>query len=239
MKLLDLTLPTPAQNLACDETLLDWCEGGGGEEVLRFWESPAYFVVLGYTKPWEREADTSACEQADVPILRRSTGGGTVLQGPGCLNYSLLLRIGDNEGLKGITETNRTVMERHRAALESLLAESITVRGVTDLVWRGRKFSGNAQRRRQKCLLFHGTFLLDFDLPLIEKYLRQPEQQPAYRENRPHRDFIGNLGLSAAKVKSALQSTWGAAVRLETMPYDEIADLAREKYADPVWTRKF
>ena len=48
MKLLDLTLPPPAENLAYDEALLNWCESGDGEEVLRFWESPEYFVVVGY-----------------------------------------------------------------------------------------------------------------------------------------------------------------------------------------------
>ena len=37
MKQLDLTLPSPAENLACDEALLDWCEENGGEEILRFW----------------------------------------------------------------------------------------------------------------------------------------------------------------------------------------------------------
>jgi hypothetical protein len=38
MKLLDLTLATPADNLACDEALLNWSETGEGGEILRFWE---------------------------------------------------------------------------------------------------------------------------------------------------------------------------------------------------------
>ena len=48
MKVLDLTLPTPAENLACDEALLDAAESGAGGEALRFWESPVHFVVVGY-----------------------------------------------------------------------------------------------------------------------------------------------------------------------------------------------
>ena len=48
MFLCDLTLPTPEENLACDEALLDLCEAGGAGELLRFWEPPSYFVVLGY-----------------------------------------------------------------------------------------------------------------------------------------------------------------------------------------------
>src|SRR5947208_2305701 len=46
MHLLDLTLPTAAENLALDEALLLAAEGGG-PEVLRLWENPSYAVVLG------------------------------------------------------------------------------------------------------------------------------------------------------------------------------------------------
>ena len=30
-------------------------------------------------------------QKDNIPVLRRSSGGGTVLQGPGCLNYTLIL----------------------------------------------------------------------------------------------------------------------------------------------------
>src|SRR3989442_3544019 len=124
MKLLGLTFPTPAENLACDEALLDWCEDQAGLEVLRFWEPQEYFVVVGYSNRVAREVDVVACRNRAMPILRRCTGGGTVLQGPGCLNYSLLLRIDSNPALETVTGTNRFVLERNRAALEKLLSES-------------------------------------------------------------------------------------------------------------------
>ena len=38
MKCLDLTLDTPAENLACDEALLDLCETGGEEVLLEYWD---------------------------------------------------------------------------------------------------------------------------------------------------------------------------------------------------------
>jgi lipoate-protein ligase A len=91
MKLLDLSFTTPQENLACDEALLDWSEEESGVAVLRFWESPRHFVTLGYTDAASREADLEACRVLDIPILRRCSGGGTVLQGPGCLNYALIV----------------------------------------------------------------------------------------------------------------------------------------------------
>src|SRR5262245_61180745 len=86
MNLLDLTLPTPAENLACDEALLDAAEAGESDEVLRFWEPKQLFVVVGYANKVVTEVNVSACESCGVPILRRCSGGGTVLQGLGCLN---------------------------------------------------------------------------------------------------------------------------------------------------------
>ncbi|MEI9961799.1 MAG: hypothetical protein WDM76_11890 [Limisphaerales bacterium] len=96
MKHLDLTLPSPAENLACDEALLDWCEENPNEEILRFWESPENFIVVGYANKIATEVNIPACKSKKIPIFRRCSGGGTVVQGPGCLNYALILRIADD-----------------------------------------------------------------------------------------------------------------------------------------------
>src|SRR6185503_18456412 len=114
MNYLDFTLPTPAENLACDEALLDRAESAGGPAFLRFWESPQPFVVLGYANKVAEEVNVEACRPLGVPILRRCSGGGTVLQGPGCLNYSLVLRSSDTGPQRTITEANRFVMQRNR-----------------------------------------------------------------------------------------------------------------------------
>ena len=196
-------------------------------------------MVLGYTKPREAEAEVEACRSMRVPILRRTTGGGTVLQGPGCFNYSLILRVEGNAELSGITETNRFVMERQRAALESVVGEAVAISGYTDLAWRGRKFSGNAQRRRQKFLLFHGTFLIDFDLPLLSRLLRQPEVQPSYRAQRPHLEFVTNLHCSRDAIRAALCAAWNAELPLAGIPKMEIERLAEGKYVSDEWNLKF
>src|SRR5579884_163145 len=134
MKYIDLTFPDPGANLACDEALLDWCETGAlDNEVLRFWEAREPFVVLGYANRAAKEANLDACKAARVPVLRRCSGGGTVLQGAGCLNYSLLLRIPENGPLRGISGTNVFIMERHQAALQKLLKGRVRVQGHTDL----------------------------------------------------------------------------------------------------------
>ena len=211
MRLLDLSLSSPAENLACDERLLDVAEHGEGGETLRFWESNETFVVVGYANKIETEVNITACEQRGIPILRRCSGGGTVVQGPGCLNYALILKIDSNPELRNITAANRFIMERNRTAIQSTIhnpQSEIRVQGHTDLTIDGLKFSGNAQRRRRHFILFHGTFLLNFDLALISELLPLPSRQPDYRKSRNHADFLLNLDLSADKVKDALREAW-------------------------------
>ncbi|HVZ18659.1 MAG TPA: lipoate--protein ligase family protein, partial [Terriglobales bacterium] len=197
MQLCELTLDSPADNLALDEALLDHCEENKTDEVLRFWQPTGYFVVLGYANAVSTEVHLPFCRHAGIPVLRRCSGGGTVLQGPGCLNYSLVLRATESGPLSGITGTNCFIMKRHRDALSPLLGQDVRISGHTDLAVSDRKFSGNAQRRKRRYILFHGSFLLDLDLAMVEKTLQMPARQPDYRAQRSHGDFLTNLRLPA------------------------------------------
>ncbi len=251
MKFLDLNLPSPAENLACEETLLDWCEENGGEEILRFWQARETFVVVGYANKIATEVNVENCRAKKIPIFRRCSGGGTVLQGAGCLNYALLLRISDDGPCRTITSANKFIMEKNRTAIESEVRSQkseadISVCGHTDLslvtrhpsLVTPKKFSGNSQRRKKNFLLFHGTFLLDFNLALVGEFLKMPSQQPDYRASRSHREFLTNLNLPADKVKAALKKSWGAVEELKDFPKPDIQKLAAQKYSTDDWNYK-
>ncbi|HTM06875.1 MAG TPA: lipoate--protein ligase family protein [Verrucomicrobiae bacterium] len=235
MKYLDLSWPEPAENLACDEAFLLEAEDGGGDEVLRVWEPRETFVVVGHGSRVEREVALAACRGAGVRVLRRPSGGAAVVQAPGCLNYALILRIGPH-GLTDVAATNCYVMKRVKNALEPLVGAPIAIDGFTDLTVGGRKFSGNAQYRKKRALLFHGSLLLDCDIATIQKLLLDPPRQPAYRRRRPHEEFLMNLQLPAAAVKAALREAWGAVKHLDDVPHDQIATVAERRYTRDEWT---
>ena len=239
MKCLDLTFPTAAENLACDEALLNWCEQSHGMEILRFWEPAQHFVVVGYANKASLEVNVDACRKRGIPILRRCSGGGTVLQGPGCLNYSLVLKIAGTRALQSISETNCFIMQRNAEAMTSLLGRRAAVEGSTDLAINRLKFSGNAQRRKRDWILFHGTFLLDFDISLIEELLLLPSKQPPYRQNRSHAGFLTQLNLPSHSLKAALRAVWEATDSLLEIPQSMIDQLAREKYSNDEWNLRW
>jgi len=239
MNYLDLSLPAPEANLACDEALLDACENGELPSILRFWEAHDYFVALGHSNHTQQEVYQDFCRAHHIPVLRRCSGGGTVLQGPGCFNYTLILNLQLSPELANITQTNRFVMSRHRDAFTALLGKPVEIQGHTDLCLGNLKFSGNAQRRKRTHLLFHGTILLQFNLPLIEDCLRPPPRQPPYRNNRSHTDFLTCLSLAPDQIKTALRTVWNAPSPLETIPHARINQLTRQKYATETWNAKF
>lgn len=239
MKYLDLSFNDPAVNLACDEALFEVFETEKLDDgVLRVWEPRNHFIVLGHSNRLSSEVNLTACAEGKIPILRRISGGGAVMQGPGCLNYSLILNI-QTHGVKSIRDAFLYVLQRHRRAIGALIGAKTCIKGISDLTLAGRKFSGNAQYRKSQHVLVHGTFLLEFELFLVDRYLKIPAKQPDYRHNRPHLEFITNLKLESAQVREGLRNAWNAGDESPVVPLPRIETLVRERYGREEWSRKF
>jgi lipoate-protein ligase A len=113
------------------------------------------------------------------------------------------------------------------------------VKGLSDLALSGRKFSGNAQYRKSRFVLVHGTFLLNFNLRLIERCLLMPSKQPDYREGRSHRNFTTNLNVDSRLVCAALREVWHAQDGMREPPLARIDSLVQERYGSAAWSEKF
>jgi lipoate-protein ligase A len=237
MHYLDLTLPSPAENLALDEALLLQAEAGQGGEVLRVWEWPHPAVVLGSGCRLAEDVDETACLADGVPVLRRSSGGGTVLLGAGCLLYSLVLHYDRSPALTEIRPSYQYILGRVGQALGGAAAR-VEQEGISDLAVAGRKFSGNAQQRKRHHLLHHGTLLYAFDLPRVARYLRLPPRQPEYRAGREHAEFLRNLTLPAEEVKGRLRVAWQADLEGSAWQEERVRQLAQEKYTSRDWIRR-
>lgn len=237
MNFLDLTLPTAAANLALDEAFLLAAEAGESDEVLRLWEWPTPAVVLGAACKLAEDVDEERCRADGVPVLRRSSGGGTVLLGRGCLCYSLVLRFDRDPALAEIPTSYICILDRLLAALAGAHPD-LRRAGTSDLAAGAWKFSGNAQQRKRTHLLHHGTLLYAFDLSLIPRYLRPPARQPEYRARREHLDFVTNLPVRREELKRRLREAWGAREESASWPQGRVAQLVEEKYGKPDWIRR-
>lgn len=232
MRFLDLTSPDLTENLAIDEALLIERElrpdlGG----ILRFWEYPRHAVVLGSGGIVRDDVELESCQRDGITIARRSSGGGTVLLGPGCLLYSLVLDMEANPALSGISTSYEFIM----GAMARAVDPNAAMEGSSDLAIDGLKFSGNAQQRKRRFLLHHGTILVDFDLSMVPRYLKAPPRQPEYRAGRGHQAFIRNLGGATSSVRQRIMLAWHAAGVGKAPDPETVAQCLRERFHQPGW----
>lgn len=238
---LDLSLLAPAANLALDEALLADADatarsGASPRGILRLWESPVDFVVLGVSRRVAEDVDVDACRQDGVPVLRRASGGGTVLQGPGCLNLAIVLPFEAAPALRDVARSYRILGERSARALG---LDGVEVRGSSDLTIGDLKFAGSAQKRTPRVLLHHTSILYDLPTGRISRYLLEPRQRPEYRGDRDHEAFLTRLPLPAPQIRERLAKGWRATPVEPSFRVPDWAALVAEKYDRPEWNERF
>lgn len=236
MLFFDTPLATLAENLALDEGLLLHAEAGG-PEVLRLWQWPMHAVILGAGGRIADDVHEDACRADGVPILRRSSGGGTVLLGPGCLLYSLILRFDRHPALSDLHASYRYILERISRGLQPL-APAVARQGTSDLALDDRKCSGNSQQRKRTHLLHHGTLLYAFDVTPVARYLKPPPRQPDYRRQRDHAEFLTNLPIAVDTLSKTMRDAWQADGMLTEWPADLVKQLVWERYERAEWIRR-
>ncbi len=241
MQFFDLSLPSIEENLALDEALLIQSDAGRGPPLVRLWSPQEYAVVLGASGRMADDIFLEACRADCVPILRRSSGGGTVVLGPGVLCVTVILPEDAAPGLSRVDLAHAHVLEMIAAALRSALP-TVGVLGRGDLVLDGRKFGGSAQRRLKNWFMVHCSILHDFSIERITRYLKMPHRQPEYRAARPHAEFLTNLPLSRPKLASIIRTAFSSAATALPAPVVQSAllqSLLAEKFSNREWIERF
>jgi lipoate---protein ligase len=198
------SLPTTAWSLAWEQAVVDelddHLERAPEElvEVFRLWQIHEPTVVMGRGSKIDEEVSVDNCVRDNVGVFRRSSGGCSIVAGPGCLMYSVVLPYANLPSLRMLDVAHRFVMTRIQTGVNATLSElgvdrQVLLKGTCDLVLDDRKISGNALRCKRNCFIYHGTILLAMSLDWITRYLLEPKRRPDYRGTRLHSDFVTNL----------------------------------------------
>jgi lipoate-protein ligase A len=190
--------PAPgAENMRRDIELLDRCARGeilGG--VVRIYGFSPPCLSLGRMQPTD-DVDLDACARDGVDVVRRPSGGRAVYHdqevtyavvcaasdpryGGRVLDSCARIHAAVARGLAGIgvhvVQQARPRDVRAAARNAAAVADCFAVPAAHELVdTRGRKLVGSAQARRGRCLLQHGSVLLE--PPGATPYLRGSETQ--------------------------------------------------------------
>lgn len=168
--------------------------------MARKYEDEAFFVwrvkptvIIGRNQDLEAEVNIKYCNDHDVDIVRRKSGGGCVYSDLGNIMISYVSRRGDVAA----------VFDRYLSELTACLV-SLGLRaeksGRNDILVDGRKVSGNAFHQMPDRSIVHGTLLYDTDMDALETAIRPPVEKlerhgvPSVRQRvRNIREMVGEM----------------------------------------------
>lgn len=193
IELLQHSFPQVPMNLALEEVLLAPFSHREAPPLLRIWNNSEPCIILGRSEKPDQQVDQLKAGILNIPIYRRTSGGGTVLHGPGNINISFFLPYSFHPELKSIKRSYGLILSWVCESLEKSCGIKPDIQGDSDLAIHGKKISGTAQARKRFGLLHHMTLLLDDRLLTLLDSLQEPQRRPTYRGNRTHQQFVTSL----------------------------------------------
>lgn len=163
------------RNMAIDWAVLKANSKGKAPPTVRFytWEPSA--ISIGYFQSLKEEIDLEMCKKYGVDYVRRITGGGAVYHEHE-LTYSIVIPEDHPQISKNIMESYGRICGAIIKGLDHLGIESRYV-PINDIVVNGKKISGNAQTRKSRTVLQHGTVLNDVDVDKMFSLLRVSDEK--------------------------------------------------------------
>ncbi len=147
-----------------------------GEEALVLIEPSQPFVSLGYFDPTE-VVDRDYCRIHGIPVMRRETGGGMVLLGPGQVFYTLVVKR-PHAPIPSVVQDAYRYLSQAPLAVYRRLGISTRFRPINDIVTTaGRKIAGQGAGDINGHFCFVGSILLDFDCDLMHRIVRLPDSR--------------------------------------------------------------
>lgn len=244
-RLLDLSFGDPYLNMAVEEAVLRAVGAGEAPPTLRLWQNEDA-VVIGYSQRIAEEVDLEACRRRGTAVVRRISGGGTVYQDRGNLNYSLFAPLSDWRVSADVRESFEFLCRGFLKGLEILGLQG-EFRPINDITVGGCKLSGTAQARRWGAVLHHGTLMIDVDIGVMEEVLRIHPDYLASKGAACVADWVTTMAqlgkdCGPAEVKAALVAGFEYALEVRFVPgiltekeEQESERLSREQYCRPEW----
>jgi len=193
----------PAWNLAAEDVLLRRLDLNSGPYLFFYINKPC--LVIGRNQNPLVEINLAETAEANLEFFRRISGGGTVYQDPGNLNFSFF------------TVNSPAIFDNYPALLRPLIEYfaglniDLEINPRNDLLLQGKKISGNARFASRDKLLSHGTLLINADLGKLGRFIRPaPLLEIETKASASRRSPVTSLssvrtGLTAGEVHLGLE----------------------------------
>jgi len=190
-RLLNLGYSEPLVAQTFYEAVAEAVHRGISPDTLILLQPNSPYACLGYHQDLEKELDLEFCEEAGLPIIRRSQGGGATYLDRDQVFYQIV-----SKGSEIVPRNIDAMFER----LLSVTVETYRRLGVhaefkplNDVVVDGRKISGNGAGMHESASILVGNVILDLNYDLMARVLRVPDEKFRDKMASSMRDWVSTL----------------------------------------------
>lgn len=174
----------PAYNTALE--LFAFNELAKKDNVFMLWINQPC-IVVGKNQNTREEIDQHYCDENDIKIVRRISGGGAVYHDYNNLNYTIISNEDD--------EADFNFKSLSQPVIDTLAEMGVKAefKGRNDLQIGDQKFCGNAQYIKGKRIMHHGCIMFDVDLSVLTKALTVSKDKYESKGKKSVRARVTNI----------------------------------------------
>ena len=215
--------------LAVEEYLLNSCQ----EDVFFLWDL-SKSIIIGRNQLLAAEVNLDYANKLGAKIYRRPSGGGAIFADEGCFMFSFVSKTIDKE------EAFKKYLDLMVDALKELNLD-VYFSGRNDLMFMGKKFSGNAYYQNKNGSVLHGTFLFDTNLEHLVRAITPDNEKLISKGIKSVSERVINIGEYLTMTQSELMEYLLTKISenkkmfcLSESDYQQIKQLEK-KYKEPFW----
>ena len=252
-RLLNMGKNSAAMNMAIDEAILA-AQKERPNPTLRFygWTQPAF--SFGYFQDIAAEVDVDTCRADGIELVKRMTGGGTVVHGWE-LTYTLILprSTGELNVSDAYQRIGQSLVKAFQKlgipaqcyaactdAAQTLQNICLTNPAEHDVMSENKKLAGVSVRRSRNGIMFQGYISLDTPPPsILARVSKDPAVQEMLREKSTAINTDGRSIPRSALIQ-AISETFNLGItfhssELSSTEHAQAETLVETKYATTVW----
>ncbi len=215
--------------LAVEEYLLSTCQ----EDVFFLWDLQKS-IIIGRNQLLAAEVNVDYANKLGAKIYRRPSGGGAIFADEGCFMFSFVSKVISKE------EAFKKYLDLMVNALRELELD-VTFSGRNDLMFMGKKFSGNAYYQNKNGSVLHGTFLFGTNLENLVRSITPDNEKLISKGIKSVSERVINIGEHITMAQDELMdylltkiSNDEEMLFLSELDYQKIKQLEK-KYKEPSW----
>ncbi|MDP8216224.1 MAG: biotin/lipoate A/B protein ligase family protein [Candidatus Kaelpia imicola] len=244
----------PYCNMAFDQALISSVSNLDSPPIFRVYGWRPYGVSFGFTQKIETVLDLERCDAKNVPYVRRMTGGSVILHRDD-ISYSVISKREDLCIRGGVLDSYKTInsflirfyeslglkveyAENKDSGIDSGVCSFFKER--YDVIYKGLKIGGNAQRRRGDVLFQHGSISLKDSSSELLMLLKESSRRSEAKSISLNRALNREIGFREAEalLAGAFKDTFEVEFKESSLLDEELLKiefLDKNKYSTKDW----